>query len=186
MRPGHVDRGEPVGVTAEGGRVLIGGVGYRWLGDASFGLVVSDQLAALDWPEGVEVADLGYGALYVALDLADAEPSYDRLVLLAGVPRGRRPGHVHRYRWDRRLPDGDDIQARVREAIAGVIDLDHLLVTAGHLGALPDEVVVIELEPVHAAAGAELSPEAARVLPQVIALARREALAPLAAETMGR
>jgi hydrogenase maturation protease len=165
------------------GRVLIGGVGYRWLGDASFGLVVSDRLATLDWPAGVEVADLGYGALYVALDLADAEPPYDRLVLLSGVARGRQAGRVYRYRWDQRLPDGHEIQARVGEAIAGVIDLDHLLVTGGQLGALPEEVVVIELEPVHAAAGGELSPEAARLVPDVVALARREALAPLAAES---
>lgn len=175
--------GEAAGKTVgPAGRVLIGGVGYRWLGDASFGLIMSDQLASLDWPAGVEVADLGYGALYVALDLADAEPAYDRLILLSGVARGRRPGRVYRYRWDQRLPDGDEIQARVREAVAGVIDLDHLLIMGSHLGALPEEVVVIELEPVHAVGGDELSTEAARVLPEAVALARREALAPLAAE----
>ena len=55
-------------------RVLIGGVGYRWMRDASFGLVASDALAREQWPDGVEVADLGYGALYVALDLLDARP----------------------------------------------------------------------------------------------------------------
>ncbi len=163
-------------------RVLIGGVGYRWLGDASFGLAVSDQLAGLTWPPGIDVADLGYGALHVAFDLADADPRYDRLILLSGVARAREPGRIYRYRWDRALPDAGEIQAHVFEAAAGVVDLDHLLVVAGHLGALPADVVVIELEPVDVRAGGGLSPEAARLVPQLVALARGAALAPLATE----
>ncbi len=163
-------------------RVLIGGVGYRWLGDASFGLAVSDHLAGLEWPPGVEVSDLGYGALHVAFDLAEAHPPYDCVILLAGVARGREPGDIYRYRWERTLPEAGEIQARVFEAAAGVIDLDHLLVVAGHLGALPAEVVVIEMEPVEVGPGAALSSEAARLLPEVCARVRREAHAPFDAE----
>jgi hydrogenase maturation protease len=159
-------------------RVLIGGVGYRWQGDTSFGLVATDELARLAWPTGVEVADLGYGALYVMQDLADARPPYERLILLAAVPRGRTPGEIYRYRWEGALPDADEIQERVREAGAGVIDLDHLLVIAQHFGALPGEVVVVELEPVDAAGRDGLSPAAAALLPGVAELVRREALAP--------
>ena len=159
-------------------RVLIGGVGYRWLRDASFGLVAGDELARLEWPPGVEVADLGYGALYVAQDLADARPPYERLILLAGVARGREPGRLYRYRWAGVAPDHEELQARIREAGAGVIDLDHLLVIAQYFGALPDDVVLLELEPVDATGGDGLSPEAAHRLPEAIALARREALAP--------
>jgi Ni,Fe-hydrogenase maturation factor len=55
-------------------RTLIGGVGYRWQRDASFGLAVVDELARLDRPAGVEVADLGYAAIYVAQDQAEAVP----------------------------------------------------------------------------------------------------------------
>ncbi|MDP8924183.1 MAG: hypothetical protein M3O34_15070, partial [Chloroflexota bacterium] len=73
-------------------RVLIGGVGYRWMRDGSIGLVASDELMRQDWPAHVEVADLGFGAIYVTQDLAHAEPPYARLVLLAGVARGRTPG----------------------------------------------------------------------------------------------
>jgi hydrogenase maturation protease len=159
-------------------KVLIGGVGYRWQGDASFGLVAADELATLAWPAGVEVADLGYGALYVMQDLADARPPYERLILLAAVPRGRTPGQIYRYRWEGALPDADEIQERIREAGAGVIDLDHLLVIAQHFGALPGEVVVVELEPVDVAGRDGLSPTAAALLPSVAELVRREALAP--------
>ena len=88
------------GSMAAAPRVLVGGVGYRRMGDASFGLVVTDELATRPWPPGVTVADLGYGALLVVQDLAAADPPYERLVLLAGVPRGRRPGIAgEKKRW---------------------------------------------------------------------------------------
>jgi hydrogenase maturation protease len=156
-------------------RVLIGGVGYRWQRDASFGLVVGDELARRQRPPGVEVADLGYGALYVAQDLADAEPRYDRLILLAGMARGREPGRLYQYRWQGDLPDAAEIQARVSEAGAGVVDIDHLLVIAQYFGALPDDVRVIELEPVDVAGGDGLSPRAAALVEEAIEIVWREA-----------
>ena len=158
-------------------RVLIGGVGYRWQRDASCGLVASDALARLDWPPGVEVADLGYGALYVVQDLADARPPYARLILLASADRGRPPGRLYSRRWEGRLAHPDEVQARIREAGAGVIDLDHLLVIAQHFGALPADVLVVEVEPIDTAGGESLSPGVADVLPVAIDRVRREALA---------
>ena len=164
------------------GRVLIGGVGYRWQRDASFGLAVSDALAGLAWPGHVQVADLGYGALYVTQDLADARPPYQRLLLVAGAARGRPPGRLYCARWRAALPGDDEIQERVREAGAGVVDLDHLLIIASHFGALPPDVVTLELEPVEVDGGDGLSPRAAALVPEAVAHARAIALAPDPAE----
>lgn len=155
-------------------RVLVGGVGYRWMRDASFGLIASDELAR-DPGIGVDVADLGYGAIYAAQDLADARPPYQRLILLAGAARGREPGRIYRYRWAETLPDEEEIQARIREAGAGVIDLDHLLIIAQYFGALPEEVIVIEVEPVETTGGEGLSSKVSALLPEVIEWVRREA-----------
>jgi hypothetical protein len=130
---------------------------------------VTDALAREPALPDVEVADLGYGALYAALDLADARPR--RVVLVAGVARGRAPGRLHAYRWAPAAASPDEVQARIREAGAGVIDLDHLLVIAHHFGALPDDVVCVELEPV-ALDGAALSPDAGRRVAEAIALVR--------------
>lgn len=157
-------------------RILVGGVGYRWLGDASFGVVAADELGRLQWPSGVEVEDLGYGALLVALDLADARPRYDRVILLAAIERGREPGRLYRYRWSGELPDGEEIQARLREAGAGVIDIDHLLAIAGRFGALPDDVLCIELEPPQGCRGDALSEDARRLLDEAVAIVRDEVL----------
>ncbi len=166
--------------NAPSARVLIGGVGYRWMSDASFGVVASDALAKLDWPPGVKVDDLGYGALLVAQDLSMAAPPYDRLILLAAVNRGRLAGQVYRTTWSGQLPSPEEVQERIREAGAGVVDLDHLLVVGQQLGALPPEVVIIEVEPVDRSPGTELSPELACLLPEVIELVRREAALSLA------
>lgn len=160
-------------MTMTGPRILIGGVGYRWMRDASFGVVASDELQRLDWPPGVDVADLGYGAIYAAQDIGDQQ--LDRLILIAGVERGRTPGQLYRCEPGRSLPDPEEIQERIRQAGAGIIDLDHLIVIANHFGALPPEVVLIELEPVDSSWGDCLSSVAAGRLTEAIALVRGEA-----------
>lgn len=157
-------------------RVLIGGVGYRWMRDGSFGLAVSDALSRETWPDDVEVADLGYGALYVALDLLDKQPPLDRLVLIAATVRERPPGQLTVTRWAAASESADDLLARVREAGAGVIDLDHLLAIGHHHGALPNEVTCIELEPVELSGGDALSDVATEQLSRACTLARHIAL----------
>lgn len=158
-------------------RVLIGGVGYRFQRDASFGLSVTDALAETEPPAGVEVEDLGYGAILVAHDLAAESPPFERVVLVASAVRGRSPGRLYRRRWRHPRRSAEEIQARIREAGAGVIDLDHLLVIGSYLGSLPDDVRMLELEPVDVAGGEGLSPTAEALLPDAIRMARREALA---------
>lgn len=152
---------------AAGERVLVGGVGYRWMGDASFGPVVADRLAELPRAPGVDVEDLGYGAHFVVQDLEAAEPPYDRLVLVAGVQRGRAPGTLRRTPWRPAPCAAEEVQERMREAGAGVVDLDHLLAIGHHFAALPPEVVLYELEPV-TLQGELLSPRAAAALGELL------------------
>lgn len=159
-------------------RVLVGGVGYRWQSDASFGVVAADALARLSWPEGTTVMDLGYGALYVAEDLRQAEPRWDRLVLIGSEQRDGEAGALRHYRWTPRPLDPEDVQERVREAGAGVLHLDHLLIIAQQLDALPEEVEVFELEPVQVSPGEPLSEVGAARLAEAIAQVRAAVEAP--------
>jgi hydrogenase maturation protease len=160
------------------GRVLIGGVGYRWQRDGSFGLVVCDRLAEMDLPVGVEAADLGYGAIYAAQDIAYAEPPYTRLILIGGVERERERGRLYPRRIEKIEVGPDEMQARMAEAGGGVIDMDHLLAIAQYFNALPADVLVLELEPVDTRGGDVLSPPAAALLPVALEWALREAAAP--------
>lgn len=166
--------GDPIRPPAGRCPVLVGGVGYRWQSDASFGVVAVDELAEHRWPCGTDILDLGYGAIYVAEDLLAASPPYRKAIFLAGVPRGREPGHFYRWRWEDRRVDPEEVQERIREAGAGVVHLDHLLVVAEHFGALPPDVVVLEAEPVCTDPGEELSPEVDRLLPKAVRWVRRE------------
>lgn len=167
-----------VAAAARSPRVLIGGVGYRWVRDGSFGLVVSDELMRRQLPDGVEAMDLGYGAIYVTEDLRQAQPPYDRLVLVTAVQRGRTPGNLFTWRWDGTVPDEEEVQACIREAGAGIVNINHLLVIAGYFRALPTEVVVVELEPVETSGSVDLTPVASARVADAVAIAVREAGAP--------
>jgi hydrogenase maturation protease len=134
------------------------------------------QLRRETWPEHVEVDDLSYGPIAVVHRFAEVSPPYRRLVLVGAAARGGRAARVRCYRWGRVLPPAEEVQARVAEAVTGVIDLDNLLVVAQQFGALPEEVFVIEIQPVVTEFGLEPSPAVAELLPEVCRLARRVAL----------
>lgn len=158
-------------------RILVGGVGYRNLRDYSVGPLMIERLAAQPWPDGVDVDDLSFGPVSLVHRLQEVPP-YDRMVLVGAVGRGRVPGEVYRYRWDGVLPDEATIQGCVCEAVTGVISLDNLLVVGRYFGVLPDDVVVIEVEPAVEDWGEEFTPDVARALGRVEEMVREAALAP--------
>jgi len=159
-------------------KVLVAGVGYTNLRDMSVGPLLAERLAAETWPVDVQVRDLGYGAVHVAHDLQDLQDTdpVERLVLFGAVARGRRAGSVTCYRWDGVLPDPDDIQAQVAEAVTGTISLDGLLIVGRQFGALPDDVVVVEVEPEDDSWGPACSPVVETALTEVAEVVRRIAL----------
>jgi hydrogenase maturation protease len=138
-------------------RVLVGGVGYRFLRDGALGLHVVDALAPRA-ADGIEVEDLGYHPIGFMQNLEAREP-YDRIVLVAAIARGRPPGTVTAYRWDHALPHKKEIQERVSEAVTGIISLDNLLIISEAFKALPDDVQVVEAEPADEGWGDGFSPE---------------------------
>jgi hydrogenase maturation protease len=146
--------------------VLVGGVGYRNLRDGSVGIHVIERLAERAC-DGVEVEDVSYHPVGLSQNLQE-RPDYDRVVLVAAVARGRLPGTVVAYRWDGRLPDDEEVQARVSEAVTGVISLDNTLIVCGALGGFPDDVRVVEVEPASEEWGEELSPEIEERLPEIV------------------
>jgi hypothetical protein len=108
------------------------------------------------------------------------------------VVRGREPGTVTAYVWNRELPDAARIQRAVEDAVTGVIYLDNTLIVLGWSGHVPADcdVVVVEVEPQEEAFGEELSPVLAlryeRIVERVVALASdASAVAELACEPLG-
>lgn len=146
-------------------RVLVGGVGYRFLRDGALGPYMADTLAARAG-NGIEVEDLGYHPIGFTQNLQD-RPTYDRIVFVAAVARGRAAGTVKTYRWDHVLPPPKEIQERVSEAVTGVISLDNLLIVSEAFGALPEDVRVVEAEPADEGWGEGFSPEVQAQLPRI-------------------
>jgi hydrogenase maturation protease len=168
-------------------RVLIGGVGYRNLCDHSFGVVVVDTLAARDWPALVSVEDISYNPIALVQRLQDepAERPFDMAIVVAAVDRlGRTPGVLSFYRWDRALPGDSDIQAAVADAVTGVIALDNTLIVTRHFAALPDNVIVIEVQPRIHEFGSVFSPEVASAFQRACSTIRHLAITPGANSTI--
>ncbi len=146
-------------------RVLVGGVGYRFLRDGAVGLYMTDTLAEAA-TNGVEMEDLGYHPIGFIFNLEE-RPDYDRIVMVGAVARGREPGTVTSYCWDHVLPSPKEIQNRVSEAVTGVISLDNLLIITETFGALPRDVRVVEIEPADEGWGEGFSPVIEAKLPEI-------------------
>jgi hydrogenase maturation protease len=156
--------------------VMVAGVGYTNLRDLSVGPVLVPRLREMDWPEGVEVDDLSFGPIAVVLRMRDRPGYYHRMVLVSAVERGRPPGGPYCYRWTGELPDPEEIQARVGEAVTGVISVDNLLIVAEHFGALPRDVIVVEVEPEDTGWGPGFTPTIEGTLDPTIDLVRQVTL----------
>jgi hydrogenase maturation protease len=128
----------------QGDRVLVAGVGYENLRDLSAGPIAVASLS--DLGAHVDVEDLSYGALDVRLVL-ERRARYRLMVLIAAAPRGDSPGTIRRERWLSPPIAPVDLQVCINEALTGVIDHVNLLHILTHFDALPDSVIVYEIEP---------------------------------------
>lgn len=97
--------------------LLIGGVGYTFLGDLSFGPVVIERLQAMEWSSSVVIEDVSYNPMTVMDWLRDDPGRFDRAILLTAVARGRAPGTLHRATWTAESLSADRVQAHVAEAV---------------------------------------------------------------------
>ena len=141
-------------------QVLVGIVAYRNLRDLSAPFAILDRLEMDALGPDVLVEDTSYNPIAVVqwLDAKPPEARPDRAIFIVAVDRGRPPGTVTIWRWDAVLPSDEAVQQAVAEAVTGIISLENTLVIAGYFKALPSEVVVVEIEPLDQAFGADMSP----------------------------
>ncbi len=156
--------------------VLVSGIGYSNLRDMSFGRVLLSTLSEMDWPADVQVEDLNFGPIMIYQWLEESPVKFDRVVFVGAAKRDRQPGTLEVYRWQGQLPADAEIQARIEEAITGVIDLDNLLIVCKHFGVLPDDVRIVEVEPQSEEWGADFSPVVAARVDEAIKAVQELAL----------
>lgn len=165
--------------------ILVGGVGYTFLGDMSFGALLVERLRALEWPPDVAIEDVSYNPITVMEWLRDDPDRFDRAVLFGAIERGREPGTLVHYQWTASSLPRDTVQDRVVEAVTGSISLDNLLVIGSHFGLLPIDTTVFEFEPVNSSWGEGLSPRGEERASEVIAYLRGLLHAPAALSANG-
>ena len=161
------------GGTDAARQVLVGGVGLPWLRDLDFGTQFVRRVVDLDWPEGVVVEDLSYAAHRVLHLLQELRPA--KVVLVGAMPRDvDPPGTIRRYKLDLTPPPDEEVVERLGEAVGGIIDLDHTLAVIRYWKALPEDTVVIEVEPGDRSFGLGFSNEVEASVEPILAMVREE------------
>lgn len=141
-------------------KVLVAGVGHPNLRDLSFGQVLLGHLEKQDWTKKVDLENLSFGAIAVLQWFQDHPGKYDRVIFVSAAERdGRRRGTLDVYEWDFPELDEGTVQECVAESVTGIISLDNLLFILQHFKVLPEDVWVVEIEPVESEIGFECSAE---------------------------
>ena len=97
------------------------------------------------------------------------------MVFVSAVQRDRVPGDFYRYEFKAPLPSEEEIQARIGEAVTGVISLENLLVILQYFRVLAPEVIVVELEPIEYESGEQCSEIVRGLMPSILRTVRAEA-----------
>jgi len=155
--------------------ILVSGIGYSNTSDMSFGRILLGELEKIDWSENVHVEDLNFGPIMIYQWLEESPVKFDKWVLVSAARRGRAPGTLEAYRWQDPQASDEEIQASIGEAVTGVISLENLLIVCRHFKMLPEDVMIVEIEPQNEDYGLEFSPVVAAKVGEAIELVKREA-----------
>jgi hydrogenase maturation protease len=175
----------PEGNRSDSVRVLILGLGNVLLKDEGVGVHVAQLLAKEKLPGNVEVIDGGTAGLDVLLS---QHPPY-KLVVIDAVKAGNKPGTVYKTRLNlgptcgprekRRakylaqqfIAGSSANQSKISLHQVGVIDA---LKAAEIVDRVPDEIVVIGVEPAEVRFGLELTEPVKQSVPRAVEQVLRE------------
>ena len=137
--------------------VLVLGVGNILMGDEGIGVRVIESLKESRIPDGVELFDGGTASLELLSIFSDRR----KLIVVDAIKGGQESGAVYRFNFED-LTYQREFATSLHQL--GIIDT---LSQARILGCLPEEVIIIGVEPARIAPGLELSPEMTAVMPKV-------------------
>ncbi len=158
------------GTTADPGRrILVLGVGNSILKDEGFGVHVVQELAKqrkkLGIPPNVELMD---GAT-LGLDLLYYMDGRDKIILIDIINAGAEPGEIFKF-----TPQDIKTKNFINKVSMHQVTLFDVLTMAEVTDRLPEEVVVIAIQPGEINWGEELTPAVAAQIPRVIELIMEE------------
>lgn len=126
-------------------RIIVGTIGcYPFVRGYPLGSTFMERLQAPPWPADVCVREMNWGPVAIVQELEAAPRPPDRVVLVTAVDRGTAIGTVKCRRWLGGPLDPQEMQARMFEAVTGVVHVDNLLAIGEHFRIWPDEVITVE------------------------------------------
>ena len=148
-------------------RILVLGLGNILLRDEGVGSHVAALLQKEPLPADVEVVDGGTAALDALLLAQRAE----KLIVIDALRAGGKPGTIYRAKF--LAGEKDELAelfagqrgSRISLHQVGLIDA---LAVAGRLNCLPEEIVIIGVEPAEVGYGLELTDEVEQKTPEII------------------
>lgn len=122
----------------------------------------------MKWPANTDVEEMNWGPIAIVQKFQSLSDPYDRIIFLTARQCDRPTGTVTIRRWAGGLPDPESIQARIAEAVTGVISIDNLLIIGEHFKVWPKAVFIVDVEPGPEEMGEAFSAEVQAVVPEVV------------------
>ncbi|MEQ9424325.1 MAG: hypothetical protein RJQ09_07920 [Cyclobacteriaceae bacterium] len=142
--------------------VLIGTIGYHNLSNHSIGPILFEKIKNLPWASHVQVEEFNWGPIAIVQWFQALEKTFDRLVIFTAISREMREiGELTIFKWGGETPSPHEIQARIGDAVTGVISPENLLIIGEHFNIWPEEVYLFDIEPGPEKAGPDLTIEVA-------------------------
>ncbi|UCF43450.1 MAG: HyaD/HybD family hydrogenase maturation endopeptidase [Planctomycetota bacterium] len=148
-------------------RILILGVGNILLRDEGIGVHAAKELQKQNLPANVEVIDGGT----MGLDVLSLAAGVDKLVIVDALRSGRKPGAIYKIYLN--TEQGDGIRQLFRQEKQSKISLHQVglldgLSLAERINRLPEEIVIIGVEPGVVDYGLELTEQVERKVQEII------------------
>lgn len=136
---------------------LVGGLGYRYVGDLAAPLLILDELSMkLFGRPDIDLIDMSYNPVALIQDLLISGAKYDKAVIVGTVSRYNKPGSVRIYRYEEYpMMSHDEIRERIADGVSGGISLENLVAVARALEMtaktriFPEETYLVEIEPLN-------------------------------------
>ena len=139
-------------------RIAVIGVGNILMGDEGVGVRAVEELGRLKLPEGVQLIDAGTAIHSLMGRLSE----FDKLVIIDAVKGGRPPGTIYRLALDEIESDPSRILSLHDLGVLETLRIERLI------GDVPEEVVIVGIEPERVEPSLELSPVLRERLPELI------------------
>lgn len=140
-------------------KTVILGLGNILLKDEGIGVHVIKELEKKSLPDNVELIDGGTSSLDILLSIENTE----KLIIIDALKFGKDPGTIYKI-------DPKDLEEKIDMDKLSLHQMNLLetLLIAKTKGTLPEEIVILGVEPFEISSGLGLTPKLQEKLPKVI------------------